>query len=73
MQNKFKTESECAVQSITPAGAWYLEKSLHYCKQVVHELSVHVALYINIHMLTDAPKEFHEQVYSEVQKPWRTM
>ena len=28
MQGKFKTQFECTTQSLTPAGAWYLEKSL---------------------------------------------
>ena len=63
MQGKFKIQFECTLQSrVTLAGAWYLEKSLSPVQSSIYELTVymHVALYIHIHVLTDAPKEFHE-------------
>ena len=59
MQGKFKTQFECAAQSLTPTGAWYLEKSL---LQASNTWTNCVALCVHIIMLTDLPKEFHEQL-----------
>ena len=59
MQGKFKPQFECGAQSLTSAGAWYLEKSL---LQASNTWTNCVALYVHIHMLTDPSKEFHEQL-----------
>ena len=59
MQGKFKTQFECATQSLTPAGAWYLEKSL---LQASNTWTNCVARYVHIILLTDPAKEFHEHL-----------